>query len=505
MSADVLFIHPGNQKRVYQDLSKNLTAIATPVWTALLAERVRRSGLSAAIYDVQVEGWDDKVPGELLAKHSPALVVLMVYGHTPSASTQTMPAARMIAADIKGHNKDVPVAMGGLHPSALPERTLREEPVDFVIQGEGAYTIEALARGLKGSGSIDKVPGLWRRDGDALVSSGPAPVVKDLDAELPGYAWDLLPGFDRYRAHNMHCFQDFERSTRDDFLDVRAPYVSLNTSLGCPYACHYCCINAVFGRPGIRYWSLDRVLSWLDALAAQGVRNVRFDDELFILSPKRVEEFCDRLIERKLDLNFWVYGRVDTVREGLLKKLKKAGVNWICLGIEAGDKKVREGVNKKIRTDIESVVAEIRRADIYVLGNYMFGLPDDDLSTMEETLSLARRLECEFANFYTVMAYPGSRLYDSAAEQGLVPGRWEAFSQHGYETRPLPTKTLPAAEVLRFRDEAFIRYHEDPKYLKMVEGRFGGKVLKHLEDMLKIRVKRRLTSEETGKETLLKY
>lgn len=54
---DVLFIHPGNQKKTYQDLSKEFTAIATPVWTSLLAAYIRNKGFTTAIYDVNVEGW----------------------------------------------------------------------------------------------------------------------------------------------------------------------------------------------------------------------------------------------------------------------------------------------------------------------------------------------------------------------------------------------------------------------------------------------------------------
>jgi radical SAM superfamily enzyme YgiQ (UPF0313 family) len=267
--------------------------------------------------------------------------------------------------------------------------------------------------------------------------------------------------------------------------------------LGCPYSCHYCCINAIFGKPGIRYWSLDTVLTWIDNLVGKyGVRNIRFDDELFILSPKRVERFCDMVAERNYDLNFWVYGRVDTVRDSLLSGLKAAGVNWICLGIESGSEKVRNRVNKKISTDIEKVVRKIQAHGINVLGNFMFGLPDDDIQTMQQTLNLALRLNCEFANFYTVMPYPGSELYKEYCRQNPdKPSDWRSFSQHSYETCPMPTKYLTSAEVLAFRDRAFRSYFENQDYLRMVEQKFGAKVCKHIEKMLEIRIERTLVPE----------
>ncbi|MEO5360869.1 MAG: B12-binding domain-containing radical SAM protein [Nitrospirota bacterium] len=493
---DILFIHPGNHRKTYQGLSTEYTATATPAWTLLSAQYIRQEGFSTKLYDVNVEGWDDTTAREVISNYNPELIVMMVYGHNPSASTQTMPAAGRIARDIKKINNSVPIAMGGMHPSALPEHTIKEETIDFVILGEGPHTIKGLINCIKGSGSLKDVQGLCYHAVNAEIVINPMPqAIEDLDGTLSGYAWDLLPPLTSYRAHNMHCFQDFERSTRDDFSDVRSPYVAMNTSLGCPYNCTFCCINSVFGKPGIRYWSLDKVISWIDELVAKyKVRNIRFDDELFILSAQRVERFCDMIIERGHDVNIWVYGRVDTIEERLLKKMKRAGINWICLGIESANEAVRKDVNKKIRKDIKDIVRMIQANDIYVLGNYMFGLPEDDISTMEETLRLAMELNCEFANFYSVMAYPGSELYNKTAKEHL-PETLNEYAQLGYDTKPLPTKYLIPADVLRFRDQAFDKYHANPLYLNMVERRFGGKVRRHIEKMLGCKIKRKLLGD----------
>jgi len=138
VGVDVLFLNPGGQQATYQTLSGEFTAVATPVWTSLLADRTRRNGYTTAVYDANVEGWQDGTAGDVLSKYAPALTVMMVYGHQPSASTQTMPAAGRMARDIKAHSREATVAMGGTHPSALPERTLADEDIDFVVQGEGS-------------------------------------------------------------------------------------------------------------------------------------------------------------------------------------------------------------------------------------------------------------------------------------------------------------------------------------------------------------------------------
>lgn len=497
MPKDVLFIHPGKQSAVYQDLARELTAVAPPVWTALLAHAARSRGYDVLVYDVNVQGWDDATAHRLLEAHDPALIVMMVYGHHPSASTQTMPAAGGIARDIKRSDPARALAMGGLHPSALPARTLAEEAVDFVIQGEGAATILGLLGHIRGNVALGDIPGLWFQEDGQTRSRPPAALETPLDAALGGYAWDLLPGLDRYRAHTMHCFQDFERSARADFSDVRSPYATMFTSLGCPYSCDYCSIHALCGRPSIRYWSLETVVAWIGTLAqTHGVRNIRIDDELFIFSPERLERFCDLLIPRGYNLNLWVYGGVDTIAPALLRKMKLAGISWVCLGIESASESVLRDVHKSCRGETRAVVRSIQEQGIHVLGNFMFGLPEDDLSTMEATLRLALELQCEFVNFYTVMAYPGSALYERHAGSDLLPRSWDGYAQLGYEAQPLPTRHLPAREVLRFRDEAFRTYFTDAGYLARVQSLFGRKVVDHIGRMVATPVRRRLLEED---------
>lgn len=499
MSEDVLFIHPGKQDSEYQGLAREFTAVAPPVWTALLAHAVRERGYRVCVHDVNIQGWNDATARELLGTRDPALVVMMVYGHHPSASTQTMPAAGAIARDIKRLDPGRSVAMGGLHPSALPARTLAEEAVDYVIQGEGVEAIIGLLAHHRGRVHLREVRGLWFRENGRIESCAPAAPCQKLEAALGGYAWDLLPDLDRYRAHGMHCFPYFEHSVRADYSDVRSPYATLFTSLGCPYACDYCSVHALTGDSSIRYWPLETVITWIDMLVEKhGVRNIRIEDELFIFSPGRVEDLCDRLIERGHDLNLWVYGRVDAIAPPLLLKMKRAGIAWICLGIETASERVRRDVNKTFRGDVGAVVRSIQENGINVLGNFMFGLPEDDLSTMAETLGLAVELKCEFVNFYTTMAYPGSPLYDHHAGSDLLPRSWAGYAQLGYECRPLPTRHVSAREVLRFRDEAFRTYFTDPGYLARVRSVFGRKVVGHIEEMVSTPVRRRLLEEESS-------
>ena len=482
---DIVFINPGDRKQVYQDLAADFSAIEPPFWIAAMASYLRKDGFAVHIIDAGAENITPEETAKRVREINPLLAAIIVYGSQPSASTQNMTIAGKLCAALKGGTSSK-VAIGGLHPSALPKRTLEEERVDFVIEGEGPYTLRNLLNILKGEKQdYAEVPGLWYFDNGTVKNNPRAPLIKDLDKMMPIAAWDLLP-MEKYRAHNWHCFDD---------IDHRMPYAAIYTSLGCPYSCVFCCINAPFGKPEIRYRRPELVVEEIELLVNKyGIKNIKIADELFILNEKHYMTIVDLIIKKGFDLNIWAYARVDTVREKNLQKMKKAGINWLALGIESGNPDVRDGASKQMRVnDIKQVVRNIQDAGIGVIGNYIFGLPDETVETMQETLHMAIELNCEFANFYSAMAYPGSKLYEIAVkERWQLPDEWHGFSQHSYEMLPLPTKHISAQEGLKFRDDAFHTYFGTPAYLEMIERKFGKKVKEHIQVMTRTRLKRKV-------------
>lgn len=484
---DLVLINPNSRRKVYQTLGATLAAVEPPVWAGLMANFVRHRGYRVAIIDAEAEQLSHDETIDRVRDLRPRLIAVVVYGHQPSASTQIMPAARGVAQEAKDQLPEVPLLLLGGHVAALPERTLREEPADFVAGGEGLHTLVDLLEALHtASPDFSQVRDLYRLQDGEVVRGPAAPLVQNLDEELPGIAWDLLP-MSRYRAHNWHCLGH----------DTRQPYAALYTTLGCPYKCSFCCIQAPF-RSGeaaaglsaransYRFWSPAHVGQQLETLHREyGVRHVKIADEMFVLNRRHVEAICQEIERRKLDLNLWAYARVDTIKDGMLPRLRSAGFSWLALGIEAADTAVRADVQKAFSQDlIYRSVDEIRREGMYTIGNYIFGLPDDTLDTMQATLDLAVDLNCEFGNFYSAMAYPGSPLYMQALAEGWpLPESWSGYSQHAYDTLPLPTRHLTAAQVLRFRDDAFQTYFTGERYLGMVRRTFGSAAVEHILEM----------------------
>ena len=500
---DAVFVTPPSRLAVYQGLSNNLAAIEPPVWSSLIANYLIKKDYTVYILDAEAENLTHEQTAEKIAKLNPHLAVFMIYGQQPSASTQCMPGGNKTCKKLNElSDNSINTLVVGTHASALPEKTILEEPYNYVCQGEGPLTIINLIDFIKGKiNDVKKIPGLWYRDKDKNISfNKSAKMFEKLDEDLPGQAWNLLD-MTKYKAHNWHTFGR---------LASRENYASLQTSLGCPFKCTFCCINAPFERNTIRYWSPKHIASQVRLLVEKyKIFNIKIPDEMFVLNPKQVSETCDEIINTGYGnkLNFWAYARIDTLEDNqMLKKMLKAGIRWLGLGIESSSKHVRSGVIKGRfdNLNIEAIVKKVRDMGFNVGANYIFGLPDDNLDSMKETLDLSLRVNSEWSNFYSAMAYPGSQLHLMAKknkwslpEDKNGPG-WIGYSQHAYETLPLRTEHVKASEVLDFRDKAFDIYFKNTNYLSMMKKTFDAKTVDHLNEMSSYKLKRKHHEEDVS-------
>ena len=502
---DILFVHPNASEKIYQGLAKNNAAIEPPIWAAMLANSVRTKGHRPEILDAEVEGLDYLSAAKRITEYKAKVVCFVVYGQQPSASSQNMEGATATARELKNLAPDTFVVFVGGHVAALPIETMNNETcIDAVCQNEGVYTLHALLSLTKiDDTEMKRVPGLVFRDreGNVIMNESSAIVAKeDLEQDLPGMAWDLLPPLSRYRTAGWHSWSnDTEKQ----------PFAALYTSLGCPYKCSFCMINIINRTkqgPNVtsqdsntfRFWSPEFIIKQFDEIARQGVRNVKIADELFVLNPRHFEAICDLIIQRGYDFNIWAYSRVDTCKPKYLAKLEKAGIKWLGLGIENPNNELRKEIHKEGFQDVKvlDLINNIRDAGINVGGNYIFGLPYDTKESMEATLQFAIENPTEMANFYSAMAYPGSPLYNQARLFGQeLPSTYSGFSQHSYDTLNLGNNHVSSAEILAFRDKAWDTYHSSEKYLNLLENKFGQKARDELDSTKTIKLKRKLLGD----------
>jgi len=509
---DIVFITPNNSSQIYQDLFNDYSAIETPTWSLLLAESCRSLNYKVSILDTLAENLTDEESYSYIIKQNPKLICFVVYGQNVNAGTTNMSGAVRLSTFLKNKKIEAPIIFVGSHVQALPSQTLeKEKSIDIICTNEGVYAIRNLLKLDKYSkNELEKIKGIFFRDNNKIIKNEPEIVVptERMDIDLPGYAWDLLPfkknPFDLYRAPMWHA---------EYIQENRTPYAAIQTSLGCQFACNFCMINIInrndndeIGVAGnyskMRYWSTEFIIKEFDKLFSYGVFTIKITDEMFLLNPKFYKPLCELLEHRNKEDKFkiWAYSRIDTVkRPEILNLVRKAGIKWLCLGIESGEKKVRLEVSKgKFEdVDVKTVVNKIHDADIQVLANYIFGLPGDTFKTMQKTFDLSLELCTLGWNGYAAMALPGSELYRDAISKGYeLPENYEGYSFHSYNTIPLPTNNLKPWEILKFRDSAFTKYFTNEKFLEKIKNKFGNNARQNILKMTKIRLKRKIISDQ---------
>ena len=507
---DCIFLVTKSSKQTYQKLSQTYSAIEPPTWALLLAESTRSVGFKVNILDANAENLSQEEILKRIKDASPKLICLVVYGQNVNAGTTNMSGAIYTSEYLKKF-LSIPISIIGSHVQALPIETLKKEKsIDFVFTNEGVYSLRNLLNLNEFSPrNLSKIKGIAFRNEDEIIINEPEQIVPNekMDIDLPGYAWDLLPfkkkPLDLYRAPMWHAEYDFEK---------RTPYASLQTSLGCQFGCNFCMIN-ILNRDDndeigvasnysqMRFWSTNFIIKEFDKLIKMGVKTIRIVDEMFLLNPKYYIPLCEQLAKRNKDdsLRIWSYSRIDTVkRPEILKLVRSAGIKWLALGIESGEKSVRLEVDKgKFEdVDVRKVIQKVHEADINVMANYIFGLPGDTKETVKKTFDLSLELCTAGWNTYGAMALPGSYLYKKALDEGKqLPDTYEGFSFHSYDTLPLPTEKLSAKEIITLRDEAFNKYHNHKPFLNLIERKFGKEAAKNIVEMTKIRLKRKIKGD----------
>ena len=507
---DCIFLVTKSSKKTYQKLSHTYSAIEPPTWALLLAESTRSVGFNVNILDANAENLSEEEILKRIKDYSPKLICLVVYGQNVNAGTTNMSGAIHTSEYLKKFIS-TPISIIGSHVQALPIETLKKEKsIDFVFTNEGVYSLRNLLNLIDfSSNNLAKIKGIAFRNQNKIIINAPEKIVPNekMDIDLPGYAWDLLPfkkkPLDLYRAPMWHAEYDFEK---------RTPYASLQTSLGCQFGCNFCMINILNRNDNdeigvasnyskMRFWSTNFIIKEFDKLIKMGVRTIRIVDEMFLLNPKYYIPLCEQLAERNKDdsLRIWSYSRIDTVkRPEILKLVRRAGIKWLALGIESGERSVRLEVDKgKFEdVDVRKVIQKVHEADINVMANYIFGLPGDTKETVKKTFDLSLELCTAGWNTYGAMALPGSYLYKKALEEGnQLPDTYEGFSFHSYETLPLPTEKLSAKEIITLRDEAFNQYHNHKPFLNLIEKKFGKEAVKNIVEMTKITLKRKIKGD----------
>lgn len=353
---------------------------------------------------------------------------------------------RNVARLVKKVLPKCPVIAGGVHPTAIPEILLTEErSIDYIVLGEGEYTLKELLKALESGDPVSTVDGIAYRDDHGQINLNPKKTfIQDLD-ELPFPARHLLD-MDAYDRHS---------SAHSGFK--QKPYASLISSRGCPAKCTFCSIELLWGKVP-RYRSAENILAEIDFLRKQyGIKEIHFEDDNLTSNKKRALKIFKGMVDRRYSLSWTVPSglAIYSLDDELLEKMAESGCYSISLAIESGDQKVLDTLmHKPIRLEkAKPLVDKARSLGMKSKGFFILGFPGETKQTMRKTIAFAKTLKLDWSLFFMATPLVGTKMYQICKDKHYLKDEAVDFARSFYVGN-IKTESFDTEDIEKLRDEA---------------------------------------------------
>ncbi|MGA1823480.1 MAG: B12-binding domain-containing radical SAM protein [bacterium] len=350
-----------------------------------------------------------------------------------SVLSAKVPSAFRVAKICKDLNQDIKVVFGGHHPTISPEECLSNDNVDFAIRGEGEFTFNELIHAINNSATdLHAIPGLSFKSEGNIKHNEDRKAIENLD---------LLPIPDRSRILHANTYRPEQFSM-------------IMTSRGCPYKCGFCGSQNMWGRK-VRFRSIDSVIEEIKELRHKySIKDFIIMDDTFTIKRKRVEEFCSALKKNRINIKWSCLSTVDLISDDIIVLMKQSGCTKLMLGIESGNQRILDFINKKITLDqIRNAVNILNRNKMYWTGAFMFGFPTETEKEMMDTLRFMKELKPNWANISIFTPYIGTDLYNICRKKKLINEHVD-YSKYTHQSHYIPFSEKIPPE----RSEALAKY-----------------------------------------------
>jgi len=420
------------------------SSVVPPLGPMYLASVLREAGHQVRIYESGYQ-WRNLIRfRQALEDFRPDVLGI-------SAITFEAKVMDAMADEAKDVFPDMPIIVGGPHPSAYPERCAQHPSIDFAVVGEGEVTCLELVNALtRGGQSPETVAGTVFVDGEGKVAYGPPrAAIEDLDA-IPFPAWDLI---------------DIEFYARSKAMSTmgRRRYMGLFTSRGCPYRCIYC--HEVQGKR-FRARSPQNVLAEMRALKQRhGIREFEVIDDIFNLDKARMKEVLGEIIASDFDprLHFPNALRTDLLDEEQIRLLRQAGTHFLCVAVETVSHRLQRLIKKRLRVErVRENIDHAVREGMFVNGFFMLGFPTETYEEARETVEWALRTPLHQALFFIVTPFAGTGLYDMFQDVMQERGVPDQLENLEYFKGSYNLSEMTDEQLFGLQREGYRRFFADP-------------------------------------------
>ncbi len=298
---------------------------------------------------------------------------------------------------------NLPIIIGGIHPTSVPEEVIKEECFDIVCVGEGEEAFAELLYRLEKKESISNIKNLWVKDENKNIHKNEVrPLIKELDK---------IPYPDRSLFHQY---------------GVLTSRIVIMTGRGCPFECSFCVnsfIKNIYEKKNfLRRRSVENVMEELIFLKKKyKPKAFRFEDDVFAHNLKWLKEFRIKYAEN-IGLPFHCNLTPTTAKDSILGELKMAGCESVSMGVQSGDKRIRENILKRHYSN-EAIIDAAKRINKYgikLLTEFIFGFPTETPKEMWESVELNEKLNAHSTASFIFYPFPKTELTQYSVRHGYL-------------------------------------------------------------------------------------
>lgn len=422
-----------------------------PLGLGYLAAVLEENGYEVEILDCALEGFNNETRegGQLTFGLNSDAIYARIKNYSPDLVgiscifSVAINNVLKVAETVKRINANIPVVLGGAHPSALAEEVLRDKTIDYIVIGEGESSFLNLIVKLHNNDqeSIKQIDGIAYRDRRGKVFINPkTKLINNLD-QLPMPAWHLYKMEEYFKIKLFH-----------NPFTVGKRIVPLITSRGCPFRCIFCATANLWGNR-FRDRSVECVLNEISFLKERyGIDEIQFEDDNMTWNKQRASELFEGMIERAFNIHWCAPQgiRVDSLDENICRKMKESGCYEVAIGIESGNQEVLNKIVKK-NLKLEKVydaVRLLRKCGIRTDGFFVVGLPGERIENIKETYRFARKLRLNSSYFMAASPLPGTELYEICRKKNYFAKDF-SITKTDYTFSCISTEDFSAEEVTR--------------------------------------------------------
>lgn len=344
-----------------------------------------------------------------------------------------------LAKIAKSIDPKVKTVLGGYHATVDYEEILQSKDmdyIDFVVRGEGEMTFRKIVEAIHDGSGYDNISGVSFIKDEQIVHNSASELINLDDLRIPDRDSRVI----KNKSFRIFGYQG----------DV------VETTRGCTFTCNYCTITKMYGR-SFRKFPIDRIMKDLQDAKDHGARAVFFSDDNIVLNKTHFEELCDGIISHGLnDIRYITQASVQGFSRNphLTELARKAGFEWIFLGIESDSDDTLEFFNKDNQfetTETEMVVRSLQANDIFIFGGFIVGNPSDDKESLWQTYEYAKRIGVDIPLFFTLTPYPGTELREELLKGNYITNLHD-YSLYDCVNTNIRTDHLSSYELFRVID-----------------------------------------------------